>query len=57
MKRRKRIAPVLSRFCLSSNPSSAGQAGATFTAAPSELARIGLAWQNSASVERKSSAP
>ena len=49
MKRRKRIAPVLSRFWCSSKPSSAGQAPLTSTEAPSELASVGFAWQKAAS--------
>ena len=57
MKRRKRIAPVLSRFCFSSKPSSAGQALADVDRGPPESARIGFAWQNAASCGRKSSAP
>ena len=56
MKRRKRIAPVLSRFWCSSKPSSAAHAPLTSTDAPSELASVGFAWQKVASVERNSSA-
>src|ERR1044072_1223776 len=56
MKRRNRIAPVLSGFWCSSKPSSAAQAPLTSTVAPSELVSDGFAWQNAASVERNSSA-